>query len=154
MSLKASLTVLLSQICLFCTAGAYAQSGAGCPTLPANTAQDLEWVKLQTDTALLCRAIIRGNGVEAFALTLTKKSPFKPEVDLREERGNIEGKKMWWYRSEIAGRPDELSRETLVKLESGSVMHVSIRTGDAGTMARYQQLVQDLDFVVSGMAER
>ncbi len=157
MNLKASLFATLPLPWLLWAAGVSAQSPASeasCPTLPAAAMVDLQWNVLQTDSALLCRAVRKDSGVEAFALTLTRKSPFKPENNLREEAGQIEGKKLWWYRGEIAGRPNELVRETLAKLGSGSVVHVFIRTTDAGVLNRYQQVVQNLDFTAPSVAAR
>jgi hypothetical protein len=149
--------LLIPMICLWCAAGAFAQSvpsGASCPTLPATVMDDLQWVRLQTDSALLCRAVRKENGAEAFALTITRKSPFKPDGSLREEEGRIQGKKLWWYRSEIAGNPNDLVRETLLKLDSERVVHVFIRTTDSNTMTHYQQLVQGLDFTATDIATR
>ncbi len=155
MRLHACLSVPL--VILSCATCAYAQSAASttasCPALPATT-DDLEWVVLQTDSALLCRAVQKNNGTERFALTMTRKSPFAPVGSLREERGQIQGKKLWWYRSEISGRPDELVRETLVKLGPERVVHVFIRTTDASTLSHYQQVVQNLDFSSTSVAAR
>jgi hypothetical protein len=115
---------------------------------------ELQWVILQTDSALLCRAVSKDSGKEAFALTLSRKSPFKPDGTLRAEQGQIEGKKLWWYRAEIGGRPNALVRETLIKLNSGGVVHAFIRTDDTGTLGRYQQMVQTLDFAATSVATR
>lgn len=123
---------------------AAAQNAAACPSLPVGT--DLTWKVLRTDTVLLCRAMRDDNGQEAFAVTLSRKSPFKPDGDLREEQGKIQGEKFWWYRSEIAGRPKDLVRETLVKLNSDQVAHVFIRTEDPATLGLYQGIVQSLEF--------
>jgi hypothetical protein len=139
-----------------CAAGAHAQSippSAVCPTLP-NTMDDLQWVMLQTEGALLCRAVRKEDGTEGFALTMTRKSPFKPVGSLREEEGRIQGRKLWWYRSEISGRPNELVRETLVKLDPARVVHVFIRTTDAGTLSHYQRVVENLDFSVPNATQR
>jgi hypothetical protein len=160
MNFKASLfpSLLLSLSSLLLSSAVYAQqsvpSSASCPALPADAVGSLQWVTLQTDTALLCRAVRKDDGLEAFALTLTRKSPFKPDSGLREEEGRIQGKKMWWYRSEIAGRPHELVRETLLKLDSGGVAHAYIRTGDASELTRYQQVIQALDFAAPSVAVR
>ena len=158
MKLKTSPLSPFVVFCLLSAAGlSYAQSApstATCPTLPAAAMIELQWVVMQTDNALLCRAISNDSGKEAFAVTLSKKSPFKPDGDLRAEQGQIEGKKLWWYRSEISGRPSALLRETLVKLDSGRVVHIFIRTEDANTLTRYQQVVQALDFAVPSVAAR
>ncbi len=132
---------------------ASAQSASACPTLPSNTATELRWTMLQTDSALLCRAMDSA-GQEAFAVTVSRKSPFKPSGDLREESGQLQGKNFWWYRTEIAGRPNELVRETLVKLGGDRVVHVFIRTTDKDVMSRYQQVIQGLEFEPANVANR
>jgi hypothetical protein len=129
-----------------------AQNATACPSLPPDA--DLSWNILRTDTALLCRAIRGDNGQEAFALTLSQKSPFKPDSNFREERGVLQGEKFWWYRGEIAGRPKELVRETLVKLNRDQVAHVFIRTEDPATLGRYQGIVQGLQFDGGAFAAR
>jgi hypothetical protein len=158
MTLKTSLPALFVSSCLFCAAGlSYAQSApsnSSCPTLPAAAMSELQWVILRTDSALLCRAVSKDSGNEAFALTMSRKSPFKPDSSLRAEQGQIEGKKLWWYRAEIAGRPDALVRETLIKTASGGVVHAFIRTDDSDTLTRYQQMVQTLEFAAPSVAAR
>lgn len=131
---------------------AHAQSAPACPTLPSDAA-NLQWTTLRTDSALLCRAM-DANGQEAFAVTVARKSPFKPNGSLREESGQMQGQKLWWYRTEIAGRPDELVRETLVKLSADRLVHVFIRTSDKDTMGRYQRVVQGLQFDAGNVAQR
>ena len=121
MKLKTSPLSPFVVFCLLSAAGlSYAQSApstATCPTLPAAAMSELQWVVMQTDNALLCRAISNDSGNEAFAVTLSKKSPFKP-------------------------------------LDSGRVVHIFIRTEDANTLTRYQQVVQALDFAVPSVAAR
>lgn len=144
----------LAALFLLAAAGsASAQSATQCPALP-DEAQDLQWSVLRTDTALLCRALRKDDGGEAFAVTLSRKSPFRPNSGLREEAGSLQGEKLWWYRAEIAGRPDELARETLVKLGRDQLVHVSIRTPDAAALKRYQAIVGDLHFDAVGLATR
>ncbi len=132
---------------------ASAQSAPACPTLPSDAANDLRWTTLQTDSALLCRAMDAA-GEEAFAVTVARKSPFKPNGSLREESGQMQGQKLWWYSTEIAGRPNEIVRETLVKLGADRVVHVFIRTTDKDTMSRYQRVVQGLQFDAGNVAIR
>lgn len=148
---KSSLAALL----LFATAAgpASAQSATDCPALP-DAAGDLHWTVLRTDTALLCRAVRDDDGGEAFAVTLSRTSPFRPSNRLREEAGSLQGEPLWWYRAEIAGRPEELARETLVRLGRDQVVHVSIRTPDPVALRRYQGIVGDLRFDAGGLATR
>ena len=144
----------LSALLLLAAAGtASAQSAPQCPQLPEQ-AGDLQWSVLRTDSVLLCRALRKDDGGEAFALTLSKKSPFKPNSRLREEAGLLHGEQIWWYRAEIAGRPEELARETLTKLGPDRMVHVSILTEDSAALKRYQGIVGDLRFEQDGFAAR
>lgn len=132
---------------------ATAQQTPACPTLPSDAA-DLHWVTLRTDSALLCRALRRDSGEEAFAVTLSRKSPFRPTNGLREEQGQIRGERFWWYRSEIVGRPNELVRETLLELGRHQVAHIFIRTSDRTALNRYQGIAQHLEFDAQELANR
>ncbi len=152
MNVKSSLSLVFSAA-LF-AGSASAQSTPECPTLPPDAASDFHWTILRTDSALLCRALSNDTEQEAFAVTVTAKSPFRPDGSLREEQGQLQGQKLWWYRGEIAGRPNELVRETLLKLDAKRIVHVFIRTDNADTMTRYQQLVQGLTFNPSIVATR
>ncbi len=144
----------LFALLLLATAGSVsAQSAPQCPRLPEQ-AGDLQWSVLRTDSVLLCRALRKDDGGEAFALTLSKKSPFKPNSRLREEAGLLHGEQIWWYRAEIAGRPEELARETLTKLGPDRMVHVSILTEDSAALKRYQGIVGDLRFEQDGFAAR
>lgn len=151
MNPMSSLPLVLSAALFASTASA--QSAPACPTLPSEAATDLSWTTLRTDSALLCRAMDTA-GQEAFAVTVARKSPFKPNGSMREESGEMQGQKLWWYRSEIAGRPNELVRETLVKLGADRVVHVFIRTTDKDIMGRYQRVVQGLQFDAGNVARR
>lgn len=152
MNPMSSLSLVALSAALFAST-ASAQSAASCPTMPLEAATDLRWTTLRTDSALLCRAMDAA-GQEAFAVTVARKSPFKPNGSLREESGEMQGQKLWWYRTEIAGRPNELVRETLVKLGGDRVVHVFIRTSDKDTMGRYQRVVQGLQFDATNVAQR
>jgi hypothetical protein len=137
------------------SSSAFAQSatiGNGCPMLPVD-GSGLHWTTLRTKSVLLCRAL-RDDGREAFALTITKKVGFKLESESREEKGQIQGHNVWWHRSEIAGRPNEVVRETLVKLGSDQIAHIYIRSENATEVAQYQQLVQSLQFATTDIASR
>ena len=129
------------------------QADGACPMLPSDGG-GLYWTALRTVSALLCRAMRNADNREAFALTMTRKVSFRLENDMREEEGEIEGRKVWWHRSEIAGRPNEVVRETLLKLGSDRVAHIYIRSDNAAEVARYQQLVQGLRFQASDLAQR
>lgn len=151
MNPMSSLPLVLSAALFASTASA--QSAPACPMLPPAASTDLHWVALQTDSALLCRAMDTA-GQEAFAITVARKSPFRPNGSLREESGQMQGQKLWWYRSEIAGRPEDLVRETLVKIGSDRLVHIFIRTKDKATLSRYQQIAQSLEFNTANVANR
>lgn len=123
-----------------------------CPQLPTD-GSDLIWADMQAGGLLLCRAIDL-DGQEAFAVTVSRDSPFKPQRGLREEQGRFAGAPVWWYRSEIAGRPDELVRETLLEVGRNRVAHVYIRTRDAAQLERYRHVVEGLRFDDAGLAQR
>lgn len=144
-------------LCATSAAAAPPSTVAGtCPQFPADAALTLAWNVLRTDSALLCRAVRKDDGAEAFSLTLTRKPPFRPDNALREQAGEIHGQKIWWYRGQIAGRPEELVRETLVTLEGIGVAHVAIRTrdSDSDNLDRYRQVVQGLRFDAPDVAAR
>lgn len=138
---------------LACAPLAHAQDTAGpCPALPAAGA-DLVWTDMQAGDLHLCRAI-DAQGREAFAVTISRDSPFKPQRALREEAGRFGDETLWWYRSEIAGRPDELVRETLLDIDRNRVAHVVIRTESPAELKQYQNVVENLRFGDPGLAQR
>lgn len=147
-------TLTLSMFAAFaCAPLAHAQDAASpCPALPS-AAGDLIWTDMQAGDLHLCRAI-DAEGREAFAVTISRDTPFRPQRGLREEQGRFAGDTLWWYRSEIAGRPDELVRETLLEIDRNRVAHVVIRTDDATALKQYQNVVENLRFGEAGLAQR
>ena len=112
-------------LALFAAAGfAQAQSTGSCPSLPADSG--LTWETKMTGGTQFCRAV-RKDGTEAFGLYIAAESPFKPERSNRAEEARIDGRSINWYRSEIAGRPDVVARETLLKLANGRVAYLWIQ---------------------------
>lgn len=144
--------IALSSLLLCAAPHAMAQAVTDCPALP-DTASGMQWTVMRAKDITLCRALDQ-EGREAFAITLSRKSPFRPERELREEEGKVQGEKMWWYRSEIAGKPNVLVRETLVEVGKNQVAHIFIRTTDKDTLGRYQGIVHGLDFSNSSFAQR
>lgn len=122
---------------------AQAQTASNCPTLPANSG--LKWELLDGPGFLFCKAL-REDGSEAFAVTLSRSSPFKPSRSNRVEQGRIDGQPIYWYASEIAGRDNEIARETLVDVEGGNVAHVSLRASDRARADEAMQQIQSLTF--------
>ena len=148
--MKTKFFLCLSLVAAFWACGANAQNAAPeCPNLPKDAADSLSWQVLRTPGMLLCRAMRTDDGEEAFAVTIGRNSPFKPSSSLRDGEGLIDGQKTYWYRSEIAGKPNELIRETLVKVAPNNVAHVFIRTDNAESLGRYQQMVQGLQFTAT-----
>lgn len=128
----------------FASFGAMAQATTTCPALPADTG--LRWEKLEGPGFVFCRALRSSDGSEAFALTLSQDSPFKPNRGDRAEESVIAGTQARWYRSEIAGDRDALAREALVELDSGQVAHFSLRASDEAQLHTLMQQVGEIDF--------
>ena len=95
---------------------------------------------------LLCRAISTENGAEAFALTVSPESPFRPRRGDRAEQGMLNDREVQWYRGDVPNEPTVLIRETLIKLREERVVHVFMRANNAQTLAKRQQMVLSLPF--------
>lgn len=117
---------------------------ADCPALPTDTAESLRWSVLRAPGMLFCRALRTDNDDEAFALTFTRESPFKPRRSYRAEIGTLNGQEVQWYRGELPNEPAVLIRETLIRFGEEQVAHVSLRANDMETLLRHQQLVLSL----------
>lgn len=128
---------------------AHAQTAFVCPALPASTG--LTWEHKPAGNAEFCRAL-RADGSEAFAVFVTDKAPFKPNRSDRAERGAIGGLEVTWYRSEIAGKPNVQSRETLVDLPDGRVAHVSFQASDASAMGTVMEQAGLMQFGASRLS--
>lgn len=119
-------------------ATAHAQGAAACPQLAAATG--LSWEYKAAGTTQFCRAL-RADGSEAFGLYVARESPFKPGRAARAEDSTIDGRRVQWYRSEIAGRPEVRARETVISLPDGRVAYLWIHArsdaelGEAVTQA-------------------
>lgn len=106
---------------MFAAGAAQAQEAAGCPRLPDDAI--LAWEHRANAGTDFCRAL-RPDGSEAFGVYITHKAPFEPKRSNREEQDTIDGQSIYWYRSEVAGRPNVETRETLVELPDGRVAHI------------------------------
>ncbi|HEX2083231.1 MAG TPA: hypothetical protein VHF86_07090, partial [Xanthomonadaceae bacterium] len=120
-----------------------AQSAASCPGLPVDAG--LKWEQLAGPGFVFCRAL-RSDGSEAFAVTLSADSPFEPSRVDRAEEANIGGQEVHWYRSEIAGDPDAIARETLVEFGAGEKAHISLRAASDEQKAQAMREVEALRF--------
>ena len=117
---------------------------ADCPAFPADTAESLRWEVLRVPGMLFCRALRIDDATEAFALTVSKESPFKPRRGDRAEVASLNGREVQWYRGEVPNEPNVLIRETLIEINKNLVIHVFMRASDAETLARHQQFVLSL----------
>ncbi len=138
-----SLTRMALAMLVFVPLAAPAQAAATCPGLPDGT--DLKWEQLAGPDFVFCRAL-RGDGSEAFAVTLSAESPFEPNRRNRAEHANVGGQSGYWYRSEIASDPDAIARETLVELGAGQMAHVSLRAASEEQKAQVMRQVESLRF--------
>ncbi|NOT86722.1 MAG: hypothetical protein HOP03_00905 [Lysobacter sp.] len=115
-----------------------------CPAFPAETATSLRWEVLRIPNMLLCRAMRTDDATEAFAMTISPESPFKPRRGDRAEVGNLNGRTVQWYRGIVPNEPDVLIRETLIEVRKNLVIHIFMRAKDAETLAQHQQFVLSL----------
>lgn len=118
-------------------------AGDACPALPPGAG--LRWEPLSGPSFVFCRAL-REDGSEAFAVTISGRSPFEPNRTRRTGPANVGGHGGYWYRSEIAGDPDAIARETLVELDDGKVAHVSLRAESETQLGEAMRQIGDLRF--------
>lgn len=137
-------TAFFLPLLLALAGGAQAQTdpNAVCPQLAANSG--LAWQHKATKTMDFCTAM-RSDGTEAFGLYIANESAFKPNRSNREERATIDGRETYWYRSEIAAKPDIQARETLLELADGRIAHIWIQASDA-QLGEAQQQAQAMRF--------
>ena len=107
-------------------ANAHAQEQGNCPQLPAESG--LTWEYRASGDSDFCRAL-RADGSEAFGLYISRKANFEPKRGNRAEPGVIDGQSMYWYKGELATKPDVEVRETLVELADGRVAHIWLQSG-------------------------
>jgi hypothetical protein len=107
------------------TANAQAQDQGNCPQLPALSG--LTWEYRASGDSDFCRAL-RADGSEAFGLYISRKANFEPKRGNRAEAGTIDGQSMYWYKGELATKPDVQVRETLVELTDGRVAHIWLQS--------------------------
>lgn len=117
-----------------------------CPGFPAATADLLRWEAMRLPDLLVCRALVQEGGTEAFALTISRESPFKPRRTDRAEESTLNGRELYWYGSQLPSQPDLMIRETLIPIAEDRVVHVSLRAKDPATIAKFQEYVVSLPF--------
>ncbi len=117
-----------------------------CPPFPSAFARVLRWEALRVPNMLLCRALLTDSGVEAFAITISPESPFKPRRSDRAESARLNGRELFWYRVKLPDQPNVEVREALIPIAENLVVHVYMRANDAQTLSRYQKYVLSLPF--------
>lgn len=135
---------LLPLACLLWVGMAHAQSPVDCPTLPADSG--LAWDKLDSADFTFCKAIRGSDARQVFAVMIAEDSPFKPNRGNRAEESVIDGHEAHWYRSELAGNPDMLVRETLIELDRDHVAHISFRAANQEELAQAIRAVEGIRF--------
>ncbi|MDH5824119.1 hypothetical protein QFW77_14150 [Luteimonas sp. RD2P54] len=128
---------------LAAVAPAWAQTIDACPRLPGDST--LTWTERSSDSFVICRAVTE-DGREVFGLYLAGDSPFQPRRANREEAGVINGQDIRWYRSEVAGDPDKLVRETLLELDRDRVVHIWLHADSEDEMRQSMGMVEALRF--------
>ena len=123
------------------------QAGEHCPRLAASSG--LTWEYKGASGTDFCRAL-RADGSEAFGLYIAAQSAFKPGRADRAEEAHIDGQASFWYRSELAGKPDIQARETLVSLPGGRVAYVWIQAHSADELGQSIATANTLQFGPGG----
>lgn len=117
-----------------------------CPLFPAQFADTVHWEARQFPGTLFCRALL-ADGTEAFALTVSAESPFKPRRGLKAEVSTLaSGRELIWYRSELATQANVQAREALVRIAADRVAHLSLQAADADALAKYESYAASLPF--------
>jgi hypothetical protein len=119
-------------------------AAAGCPSMPEDIGKTIRWDAMRIPNMLLCRAILNETGAEAFAMTISRESPFRPKRSLRAENGVLDGREVQWYRGEVANEPTAQIRETLIELDDDRVIHIFMRAPDAETLATRLKMAEAL----------
>lgn len=104
-----------------------AQTTPHCPTLPASSG--LQWQEIRNPDLLFCKAM-DANGKLVFSVMVSGETPFVPVRSQRAEAASIDGRSTWWYRTQIASRPELLAREAAIELPDGQVAYINIQAGD------------------------
>ncbi len=112
--------------------------------MPEDVAKAVRWDAMRIPNMLLCRAILNESGTEAFAMTISNDTPFRPKRSLRAETGVLDGREVQWYRGDVANEPTAQIRETLIELENDRIVHIFMRAPDAETLAARLKMAEAL----------
>jgi hypothetical protein len=130
---------------LLCAGQAFAQTAAeNCPELPQGA--DVTWDVVNGPDFLFCRAILLSDGSQALSVMLGPESTFRPDRNLRAEESWIDGRKVRWYRGEIATRREQHVRETLVELGRRNTAHIVVRADSEDRLAQNLMLAERMRF--------
>lgn len=121
---------------------AVAQSGP-CPELPP--ASGLAWEVSEGAGFLYCRAMREADGSQAFSVMLRDESPMRERMSLREERGEIDGHEVRWYRGEVTAS-NTIVRETAVELDDDLFAHIVLRAENEEQLAESRRIAEALRF--------
>ncbi len=132
------------------TANAQAQDQGNCPQLPADSG--LAWEYRASGDSDFCRAL-RADGSEAFGLYISRKANFEPKRGNRAEPGMIDSQSIYWYKGELATKPDVEVRETLVELTDGRVAHIWLQSGQQELRTNIQQ-AQSIRFPATRLSSK
>lgn len=118
-----------------------------CPALPDALTSNISWEVKRFPGILQCNALLQDGGAEAFALTISEESPFKPRRGDRAEKVTLaNGEELQWYRGELASDAQAEVREALLRISSNRVVHVFLRAETPDVLAERQRMVQSLPF--------
>lgn len=135
---------LASLFSMGAVSNSHAQTAGQCPTLPAGSG--LSWERLEGADFTFCKAMRDADGSQAFAVTISSQSPFKPRRGDRDAQTVIDGHESHWYRSELAGAAALQVRETLLELDRSHVAHISLRARSDEELAASIEVVEALRF--------
>jgi hypothetical protein len=117
-------------------------AAADCPALSESVELSLHWEARRIPDMMLCRAIHNDTGEEAFAVTISRESPFRAKRGLRAEPGVLDGREIYWYRGDVPSEAQIQIRETLIELEDERLVHIFMRAGNAETLTGRQKLAE------------
>ena len=121
-----------------------ANAGERCPSLPAGSG--LHWEVVDGPDFVFCKAIRSADGVQALSVMLGAQPSFRPDRSLREGDAMIDGRRVRWYRGDMAGQRDVHVRETVLELGRRRAAHVVVRADSEQALARHLQVAGSLRF--------
>lgn len=114
-----------------------------CPALGSDSG--LHWEVARADDLIFCRALTDDQS-ELFSVSISSDSPFNPARRNRGEKAVINGQEVYWYRTEIATRPDLQARETSIALSNGRVAYFNVQSASEDGLRQAFDLIAKLGF--------